>query len=89
VTDSTLPEPPDSSERISHPDEHTEPDIASMRCPECGGAGEVVSETYEDGHIKQAGRRTCETCWGKSFVDRETFDRWRKRHGIESTPPKS
>lgn len=47
-------------------EETTSPDHkkATVICPACNGKESAM---------------TCDTCWGKLRIDKETYDRWRRR----------
>jgi hypothetical protein len=65
-------------------EEDTKPDRFVAKCPACPGpngepTGEIVTETWFEGHLHKASRQTCEICWGKRFVDRAALTKWMER----------
>lgn len=59
-------------------DAPTQPDVVQLKCPQCGGSGDVlVGEDTNTGYSRLP--RTCDLCWGKKFVGRDAYDRWRAR----------
>lgn len=62
------PKKPGELDEPFEEEEITAPDHprASIICPECGGGVTV------DG-------MTCTTCWGVSRIDKEAYDRWKRR----------
>jgi DnaJ-class molecular chaperone len=56
----------------------TQPDVMQLKCPQCGGSGDVLVG-YDRGVSYLKKRMTCDLCWGKKFITRDAFDRWRAR----------
>lgn len=65
-TDSTDDDPP------------TQPDVMQLKCPECGGAGDVLVGD-DISVLYRRTRQTCTLCWGKKFITREAYEHWRSQ----------
>jgi hypothetical protein len=57
----------------------TNPDLRRFACPECAGVGSVDS-TDEAGLPTKRG---CDACFGKKWLDRQGYDRWRKSRNVD------
>ena len=63
---------------VDDSDEPTQPDVMQLKCPQCGGSGDVLVGD-DSSTLYRKRRMTCDLCWGKKFITRDAFDRWRAR----------
>jgi hypothetical protein len=62
-------------------EEDTKPDVFQVHCPACADSeghpqGEIVTETWFEGHLHKTSRQLCWLCFGKRWVDRASLAKW-------------